>query len=708
MPALKRKTATGEEKEFKYIGNDITPTESLKDKWANIPSTPSMTQEDEKILLMLEERLSAAKQAQLRRIDVWNASYLQYRSVNYYTTLYGGYPTYWNQWGANAFIPRTFEVVEGARAQLKSRIPDWTVKPTERKWVKYSENVHKISHSEWRRSHSQNEAVEALDDAIIWGRGIVENTLFNDVRQEQSIGFDKNGNVVYTAEDVTKYYGVGSVRIDPYDFFPEPNPDAVRINAGPSGQGGLSWCFKRTIADVEDIRNYFKNLKERSGYGVTDNWQYLKPGGDLTDYKYLRTHIDDLYRTQGDIRYPATVSDTFGFQKTTSSMERAYTEGKIELWTYYERDRKIIFAQGLILQDSPNPFPHKVLPFSGMTLFETKTFWSMGLPEVMRWLQIVENTLYDHGLNNIVMNVHKMFAVNNRYLEDEGELVVRPFGIVHLKNIPGVNIKDAIQPIEFTPLFQDYFNFLSLNKSNIQTLTGSSEFATGGVTKESKIERATVANRIVQGGLIRSQEIARHFEQQLVSEAVEQHIAIMQLYYQIELGGADSLDIEVSGAVPSYLKFIPKNEEDLSDEEIEELGKEISGDNAPYSGYMTLDAIQGRYMVEVRGGSSVSLDPDEESRLRLQFLDLARTLTDPDKAIGRDEKGNYIGAPIFDIKKLAIEAARDVYKLQNPEDFIYKTPDEKQAEGGVFSVDSLIRQPFQSLDRKTSPIEGAG
>lgn len=679
MQPIKRKSANGTDVLFRHIGSDITPTEKLKDKWAAIPPAPNMTVEEQETMTMLEDRLSVAKERHLKHIDLMNASYLQFRSVNYYTKLYGAFPTYWNEWGAGVFIPRTFEVVEAARAQLKSKEPDFSLEPNGKKNSDYSKEVNILMHSEFKRSHSHDEQVDALDDAVIWGAGIVRNDLINEIEDQQILSFDDNGNLKYTPTTVTTYYGVGSRRTDPYDFFPDPSPDAVKINGRPGKrETGLGYCFVRTISDVESLRTQYKALFENGTYGVTENYKYLKPGGDLTDYKYLRSYIDDLYPVRKDIRYPSNVSSLLTGTGQHFASDQPYSQGKIEVYEYFERDRRIVFAMGMILIDTPNPYPHKLIPFSKMVLFDTKTFWSMGYPELMRWMQVIENTLYDQGLNNIVMNVHKMFAVNSRYIEDEGELVVRPFGIVHLKPIPGVSVNDAMQEIKFSPLANDYFNFLTLSKQNISTLTGQSEFSTGGVTKEAKVERATVANRIASGTIMRINQIARHFEKQIVEDSVEQMLSIAQFYYQISLGGEDSLDLQYqNGSTTETFKYLPKKMESMTENEMSSAMTDITKDNG-YKGLITWDQIQGMYKVCVRGGSTIALDPDDEANLKMQFVDWARSLVDSNKITGYDAKGMPIGAPIFDINKLAPEVAKDVFKISNPDEFLFHQEEQPQ------------------------------
>lgn len=708
MQALKRKSSTGADVLFKTVGVDITPTEQLKDKWAALPPPPPMTVEEEMTMRMLEERLSLAKERHLKRIDVMNASYLQFRAVNYYTKLYGAFPTYWNEWGSGVFIPRTFEVVEAARAQLKSKEPDFSLEPIGKKDSAYSKEVSILMHAEIKRSHSHEEMTDALDDAVIWGAGIVRNDLINEIEDQQVLSFDDNGNLKYTPSTVTTYYGVGARHTDPYDFFPDPSAEATRINGRPGHrEKGIGYCFVRTITDVEALRTQYKALYEKGTFGVTDNYQYLRPGGDLTDYKYLRSYIDDLYPVRKDLRYPSTITQLLTGSTHHISSDSAYNQGKIEVWEYFERDRRIVFANGFILMDTPNPYPHKLIPFSKMVLFETKTFWSMGYPELMRWMQVIENTLYDQGLNNIVMNVHKMFAVNSRYLEDEGEMVVRPFGIVHLKPIPGVSVNDAIQEIKFSPLANDYFNFLSLSKANISTLTGQSEMSTGGVTKEAKIERATVANRIASGTIMRINQIARHFENQLIEDSIEQLLSIAQFYYQIQLGEEDSLDLEYrNGSTTEFYKYLPKKMESLTDTELNGAIKDITGDEG-YNGLITWDQIQGQYRACVNGGSTIALDPDDEASLKMEFVNWARGLVDTNKINGYDAKGMPIGAPLFDINKLAPEVAKDVFKISNPDEYLYKPQEQPQpaepAPGGPAGEEQVQTQQPGGPGSQTAP-----
>ena len=94
-------------KTFKHIGKPV-PTEKLDKKWATIPERPTPSEDEVELMTMLDERLGTAKAHKQKKHDIWNFSYMQYRSVNHITGLYGGWPSFWNIWGTGVFIPRTF------------------------------------------------------------------------------------------------------------------------------------------------------------------------------------------------------------------------------------------------------------------------------------------------------------------------------------------------------------------------------------------------------------------------------------------------------------------------------------------------------------------------------------------------------------------------------------------------------------------------
>lgn len=669
---------------LKHLAKNV-PTEKLDEKWKEVKDMPTPSEDEEKTLSMLEERLSEAKSSKSRKHDIWNFSYLQYRSVNHYSMLYGGFPTYWNQWGMGVFIPRTFETIESIKVQIQSKKADFIVGAIRPSTKNFSKKINSLTKNEWKRSKSQVEVGEVVHDLLLYGSGIIRTDLVNDKQVENVMSWKKEDitkedgtvetrwSIQYEEKEVQKYYGVGCKRVDPYDFYPNPSPEAYRMDK-------LGWAFERSVVDAWDFREQYRILEESGAHGVTGNWKYLKPGGDVSDYKYLRKEVDTLYSFGNDARTPGNINDlvgkTLGGKETTTN-----NKNKLEVWEYWENDRYIVIANGLILRDSPNPYPHKKIPYTKCSLVEMNEFWSMGLPEYIRWLQICENILYDQGLNNIIMSVHKMFAVNSRYLEDEGELVARPFGIIHLKQIPNVRIQDAIMPIEYSHQMGNYFEFMKTNTQNIQTVTGVSPYQTGGVVENSKVERATVANRLAFAGTARIQEISRHIEDDLVTGVVEQMVDIMQFYYQntshFENG---ELPVEVEEANKNYfLKYVARPSGELTPEEL--AGALEEG----YSGVIAQDEIQGRTKVFVTGSSSIPKDPDMMAKLKMEFATFAKdavvATTDP-------MTGTTTQTPVFDFAKVAKEVAEDVFDIEDAEEYLYKAPQPIQPTDPVVPTES--------------------
>lgn len=674
--ALEPVEAKPEEKKievnYKAFGKAVK-TEDLDKKWAEVKDQPNLTEEEAATVRMLDDRLSEAKEAKQRKHDIWNFSYLQYRSVNHYSMLYGGFPTYWNQWGMGVFVPRTFEAVESIKVQLNGKKPDFTVSRVRPSVSDYSQNIHNLTKSEWARSQSQAEVAETIHDMLVYGTGIARTDLINDRRCENVMSWKKvvkekeDGTqeelwtIEYEYKEVQKYYGVGCKRVDPYDFYPNPSPEAYKMKK-------LGWCFERSVVDAWDLREEYRILKENGAFGVTNNWEYIKPGGDVNDYKYLRSEIDKLYSfgSASAVGSPGNINDLIG--RSMPGRTSTNNRGKIELWSYWENDRYIVMTgTGLILRDSPNPYPHKELPYDSYNLVEMNQFFSMGIPEYIRWLQICENVLYDQGLNNIIMAVHKMFAVNSRYLEDEGELVARPFGVIHLKQIPNVRIQDAIMPIEYSHQMGNYFEFMKLNTENIQTVTGVSPYQTGGVPDNARTDTATASNRLAFAGTARIQEISRHIEDSLVTGVVEKMVAIIQFYYQNTDHFEDGqLPIEVEEADKNYfMQYLARDSGEITEEDINNA--KLAG----YTGVIAQNEIQGRCKVVCTGSSTIPKDPDTQSKLMMEFGAFAKEAVVPGPI---DPLTGQPGAPIpvFDITKVSEEIAKNMLDVDDVSEFLYK------------------------------------
>lgn len=683
----------------------IVKREDLDKKWEAVPNRPNPTPEEEATIRMLDERWGNAKQAKQLRHDIWNASYLQYKSVNYYSQMYGGYPTYWNSWGQGVFIPRTFETVESMKVQMLGTDPDFTLDPVgpsktgDQNWIQH------LTKSEWKRSRSTRPVKATVHDGLVYGIGIVRNEVINDKRDEYAMSWTEDGSIKYTQKTVQKYFGVGAHRVDPYDFYPDPSPEMVTMD-DLSNKGG--YTFERSVTDAWELRESFRIQKEAGALGVTDNWQYITPGGDITDTKFLRKEVDNLYGARNDQRYPGNLNDLIGNRTSIFGQKQGTTgKDKIEVRDYWENDRHIIEANGLILLDSPNPYPHKLIPYSKWNVVDGNEFFNMGVPEYMRWLQVCENVLYDQGLNNIVMAVHKMFAVNSRYLEDEGELVTRPFGIVHMKQIPGVKLSDAIMPIEYSTEMNSYFTFMQKNTDNIQKVTGTSEFQTGGSIKDANMDTATVANRLAFAGASRISEVSRHIEEDLIGPMVEQYVANIQFYYQNSTAFEDGhlpIKVEKSTGETIWMKFVPKPTGDLDDSD------HTKALDDGFAGVISQDAIQNRVTVAVKGGSSLPMDPSKESDNIMRFAEYAQGATVQSQTPGSDPKtGQPImipsSTPVFDMKKVGMKVAEEVFKIPDAEEYAYKAPGDDGQGQGSDQVDPNAPASPAAPQAATDPLQ---
>lgn len=648
----------------------ITPVkaEMRQEKWAKVPRY-SPTLAEAETLKELDKRWGIALDARRKRFDVWNYSYLQYRSINYFSLLYGSFPSYWNAWGQGVFIPLTFQAIETMKRQMKLRIPDWMIEGFTPEARKNEDYVKYITRSEWQRSGAQREVMECVHDTILYGRSFLSPHLRQEYADREVEEIDEiTGEIKKVSKSVIVYYGAAMRRIDPYDWFPEPNTHATSIN-NPNPDRRKNWGFERYIMDVEILRDTYKNLANSNG-----NWKYLKPGGDLTDYKYLRSQVDELFTLNENALSPGTLDDLTSI-RVPSSRKFDENEGKIEVLEYWERGRHVVLAGGIILLDTPNPYPHGEIPIVDAPCYESNEYDSPGVPEVVRFLQLSENVLWDQVLSNVVMSVHKMIAVNRNYVEDEGELTVRPLGIIHLKPQPGVRVSDAMQMIDFGAIHQDIFNVITMLKQQFEGTTGQTGFVTGQASPETKVERVGVARQLVAAGNLVVRDIARNIEDYLIGEAVRQMIFIIQKYYRTAIGNETMLPVRVEeGDKVEFYAYVANLQEDIGvDESLGLVGE------GRYKGIITADSLDGKYGVKVKGASSIPLSPEDEEARQLRFLEMANMVGKPMvDAAGQVQAdpttGKAIQVPIFDIEKVATKVARDVFGIADPEEYKWKPP----------------------------------
>ena len=180
---------------------------------------------------------------------------------------------------------------------------------------------------------------------------------------------------------------------------------------------------EKTIEDFKDID--LQNIDIRMFY-PDDRATSMDDARDTAERKIIA--YDSLESDYPVKKYPNVIyAKPGGWQFSVDDEKRStpvFTDvgtDKIEIWDYYnkEKDLHVIIAGGVLLTkpDGPNPYKHKELPYA-RSIFQfksDKSFWGVGLPELVKHDQALLDTL-----NNMMIDWMKLL-INKPCLRSGGE-----------------------------------------------------------------------------------------------------------------------------------------------------------------------------------------------------------------------------------------------------------------------------------------------
>ena len=258
----------------------------------------------------------------------------------------------------------------------------------------------------------------------------------------------------------------------------------------------------------EKIRTMFDDVKFKSVY-IKNFWPdesatTMENANDcveleLIDEKAFHDNYDDLY----DNAKLVISGTSYEF----NWYNREETEDKVEVIFYYNkvRDMFSICANGILLTKpgNPNPYKHKELPYVRSTyLPRIKSFWGMGLPRLVRYLQEEKNTIRNMRLDVGKLNIGQLIIVDDKLELSDEDLERKPQQI--LKGPPG-SIEIIQGPLtnpssyqEEALLKEDIIRTTGVDP-RLQTEGGKGDTATEiSILKESSMKRIRMTLRYLE------------------------------------------------------------------------------------------------------------------------------------------------------------------------------------------------------------------
>lgn len=409
-----------------------------------------------------------------------------------------------SSWRSAVFIPYTFSVIEAITPRMVAQIPTFVCKPNGPEDVLPA----KLMENELRRCAEQVglfvELIEAVKTSLKYGTGIVKNYYYEDVRKayeqrpvmqtvmvEQPITNDATGQTLtdLAGAPQTEQVPVEQPVIDPETGQPQMEwvPYEYMAYAGPKSTwvDPFNFWVAPEATDLDDARYTI----ERMARDQIDIIVKLKEG--VYRLPPGVSSIEETFIDEEDIR-----EDELG----EGGQRQDATRKPVELHEFHTKDNRVItmMNQKAIIRVAENPFWHGEKPYSIFPDYlQEGEFFGTGEVEAIEGMQDLVNALYNQRIDNLRITMDAMFAVNEKAISDERDLVIRPGGVIRITGdyLP----QEALQRIELGDVTSNAFAEAEQLEALIERVSGIGGYQLGQV-EEGQNRTATGVSLITEAG----------------------------------------------------------------------------------------------------------------------------------------------------------------------------------------------------------------
>lgn len=405
-----------------------------------------------KLATFVQNRFQVAERARQPYETTWLRFYKAYRSYRKQRKP--------GQWKNNLWIPITFTIIETILPRIAAALPSAKVNPIGPDDVAPARTLEELLKWAEDKSELYPEQVAAVKSALMYGTGIlkvavkermggniVNEPLFDETTVEIATGeLDIDQNPLMQVQqtqvpridpatgeqateqvyqEYTEYLGPQAECVDIEQFFPDPLGSDVQ---------NCRWVIQRVYRDRAHMEEMFqKGVYRLPDYVDKDEW-WKKIDGSITYAKINRLNEVELGPGGIDEEIPRDLFPVLEmWRKNVNGVEVITVAG--------ER------GEGVLLRHVKSPFLHGLLPFVRVVdHIVPHEFWGIGEVEPVESIQEALNQLWNARLDNVKISLNQMFAVVMDYLESPSDLVVRPGGVVRMKE--GLPLEQVFREID--------------------------------------------------------------------------------------------------------------------------------------------------------------------------------------------------------------------------------------------------------------------
>ena len=432
---------------------------------------PSDEDDQKKAVTWVQNRFLQAEGARKPHEERWLTYYKAYRS---YVS-----PRKPGQWQSQAWMPISFYVIETILPRLAAQLPSAVVNPVGPSDVKPAKTMEEVLHWAEDKSELYLEQVKAVKSSLLYGTGImkigygekkgyniVEEPVMQETTAQIATGEDMDG------QPLMQEVPVGSEPV--LDENGEPKTQTVRTEY---------FTYQGPIAEAVDIENFFPD----------------PIASDVSDARYVihrvyrdRRHLEKMfeagtYRKPPEDQWEQYLNEFASLKRQSeigysgSSLPDAEKDlfPLLELWTddfcvtvLGER------GDGILLRAQRNPYAHGEKPFVKIVdHIVPHEFWGIGELEPLSGIQDTLNAIWNARIDNVKIALNKMFAVVMDYMIDPNDLVVRPGGVIRMRE--GLPLQQVFQQVDLGDITSDAYTEVAELEREAEKASGVSPYQTG-------------------------------------------------------------------------------------------------------------------------------------------------------------------------------------------------------------------------------------
>lgn len=323
--------------------------------------------------------------------------------------------------------------------------------------------------ADWQKNNWQEQLLEVVYEGNFYGCGLSEVCVKKD-----GIGTLGPKKIVYES-------------VDPFYCFPDP--DARDVNKD---------CGSFVYAKPTEVSKLKKRYPDKAQYLKPDLMDLLK--GSKTDFSTFRfrSPVDqkvvlegsqsvDLIDKEKALEVTVWLSPEFcedDYEEKENQVtdadgnpvldEAGQPKSEFVQIAKYPQGRKIVYSNGVLLEDVPNPYADGMIPFQRYANYILpREFWGISEVEQLSGPQKIFNKIFSFALDVLTLMGNPIWVVDTEAGVDPENLVNRP-GLVVEKNKEGEARRE--EGVQLQPYVMDLANQIA---QWIDSLSGSQDVTRG-------------------------------------------------------------------------------------------------------------------------------------------------------------------------------------------------------------------------------------